>query len=68
MRIDVTTTVSLKDDDGKEIYRGLGKSRTAYFERDDDQEAIARRVNASLQTVKKWVHSAIEAVLRETRT
>jgi hypothetical protein len=66
MHVDITTTLSLKDDDGKEITRTVHKGRTLSFEA-TSETPMSTRLAAAMNFTKRHAVAAIEAVAAELR-
>lgn len=49
MRIDTTVVISVKDDQGNEVARSVGKHRGLSFEYDASIDQVAKRVNSALK-------------------
>ena len=62
MHVDVTTTVSIKDDDGKEIARVSSKDRTS-FSSDDEASLVHRKVARALDRAKRLVMDYPDSVI-----
>lgn len=68
MHIDVITTLSLKDDDGKEITRSTGKARTISFTLEDEVQPIARKINSALNRATRLGQEAVTGILAALRS